>query len=60
MTKKHFKELAQRIKNLSLPLTEAEERAVKKIIAKELAEFCKSQNANFDEERFLKACEINY
>ena len=50
MTKKHFIALADVLRNEVLPNLAPESRAD---VLNELARFCKSQNPNFDRERWL-------
>lgn len=70
MTKKTFIALAEvikleipaRIDQVMLPYAGPKSLAVriqlKQAIAEEMADFCQSQNAQFDRERFLAACGV--
>lgn len=50
MTRKHFIALARICKeNKERPMTPEE-------LAEEIADFCRSENGNFDRQRFLTAC----
>jgi hypothetical protein len=57
MTKKHFIKLAKIFAKYNLEVLEG--RTVSHEILKDIVELCKTENVNFDEERFLKACGIN-
>jgi hypothetical protein len=53
VTKKHFEDLAMRMRKLRLEINEGAWLRV----VHEMAAFCRASNPRFDAERFIKACE---
>lgn len=62
MTKKHFVELATTIKQANIRSTRENGSYTSEHFSKAnigvIADFCQSQNAQFDRERFLAACGV--
>ena len=58
MTKKHFKALAESFKNLNTQFNDISDATLveRNSVYKMLRDFCREQNANFDEGRFYNAC----
>lgn len=51
MTRKDFNAMAEMVSHANYLTTEQKEQ-----LARDLADFCKSQNSNFDTQRFINAC----
>ena len=58
MTRKHFEGIAQAINDEIRPYDSRAIQSTVYNIIDNIADYCQSQNLNFDRERFLEACGI--